>query len=247
MLLPMQKSTADTSRPEGWSNALVRTPRGLIQESGPRANLSDHATRFMIDHMQVPKDARAAEAGCGTGVLSIYMALSGARPVVGTDIDPASLEAARYNASLNRVRNVKFLQGSLLDPVAGPLDLVVALLPHKPAPRAFNPRYYGGPEGTALLLPLVDQTTSRLAPGGKLYLYLNSIANTKAVLAAFGDKFQVHMAAEKRRYFSPHEFDSLTPGMFDHLCGLHEQGIADFYEDDGGFYFMARIYEAILR
>ena len=122
-----------------WSEAVVETPCGPIREFGPEAGLSDHATRFMIDFIRVPEGAAAAEAGCGTGVLSIYMALAGAKQVTGTDIDKESLEAARHNASINGAANISFIEGNLLEPVPGPLNLVTALLPHKPAPRPFNP------------------------------------------------------------------------------------------------------------
>lgn len=227
-----------------WSEAVVETPCGPIREFGHGASLSDHATRFMVDFIKVPQGARAAEAGCGTGVLSIYMALAGAKTVTGTDIDRASLEAARHNASINGAVNVDFTEGNLLEPVPGPLDLVAALLPHKPAPRPFNPRYYGGPDGTDLLLLLIGQAGPRIVPGGRLYLYVNSIANTPRVLASLSGRFRVRQAGEKRRYFTREEFDALTPGMFDYLCDLRKRGMAEFHEDESGPYFMARVYEA---
>lgn len=229
-----------------WSEAIVQTPCGILREYGPAADLSDHATRFMIDHMNIPKGAKASEAGCGTGVLSIYMAMAGAASVIGTDIDGTSLKAARYNALINNVPNVKFVKGSLLKKVAGPLDFIVALLPHKPAPGPFNNRYYGGPDGTDLLLPLINQASERLVSGGCLYLYHNSIANPQRVMAVLSKLFQIRVAGEKKRYFTREEFDGLISGMFEYLSNLREQGIAEFYEDRTGFYFVARVYEAIL-
>ena len=230
-----------------WSETIVDTPHGPIREFGPRASLSDHATRFMIEHIRVPDGAKAAEAGCGTGVLSIYMAMAGVRHAVGTDIDEGSLAAARHNAMVNDVTGVEFTQGSLLEPVQGPLDLVVALLPHKPAPRPFNRRYYGGPDGTDLLLALIEQAAHKVLSGGRLYLYLNSIANPFRVVAALDARFLVHLTGEKKRYFTRKEFDDLTPGMFDYLGDLRKKGMAEFDEDGSGPYFMARIYEAVRR
>ena len=228
-----------------WSKAIVATPHGLLKEFGPRALLSDHATRFMMEYIQVPRGGRAAEAGCGTGVLSVYMAMAGARYVVGTDVDADSLAAARHNAMVNDVTGVEFIEGSLLEPVKGPLDLVVALLPHKPAPRPFNRRYYGGPDGTDLLLALIDQAAHKVVSGGYLYLYLNSIANQPRIMATLDARFLVRLAGEKKRYFTHKEFDDLTPGMFDYLCDLRKQGMAEFDEDGSGPHFMARIYEAV--
>ncbi len=230
---------------EHWGETFVETPHGRIREFGPPAAFSDHASRFMIEHLEVPTGAIAAEPGCGTGVLSIYMALAGARRVTGTDIDKNSILAARHNASINGTPDVQFIEGSLLEPLQEKLDLVVALLPHKPAPRPFDQRYYGGADGTDLLRAMVLQASERLMTGGHLYLYLNSIANPPRVLASLAERFSFTLAAEKKRYFTREEFDTLTPGMFDYLCELRDRDMAQFDEDESGLYFMARIYDAV--
>lgn len=229
--------------PQTYATRRHETALGVIEEQGPEALLADHATEFTLRHLSVARGSHVAEPGCGTGVLSLYAALAGAAMVTGTDIDPAALEAARQNARRNRLTNVGFLQGSLLEPVPGGLDLVVALLPHKPAPRAFNHRYYGGEDGTDLLLATVRQSEERLVPGGRLVLYVNSIANPTRVREEFSRGFEVRLLGEKRRYFTQAEFEGLTPGMFTHLERQRDRGQAEFLNDEHGLYFMARIYE----
>ncbi len=226
-----------------FQRVVVPTPAGEVVECGPRELLSDHATRFMMEHVAIPPSARVAEVGCGTGVLSIYAALAGAAQVTGTDIDDAALSAARLNGHINGVPQVRFLKGSLLDPVSGSLDLVIALLPHKPSPEPFSHRYYGGNDGTDLVIPVIGQAAKRLVGGGSLYLYLNSIANGPRVMDLFSRLFDVALLAEKKRYFTRQEFDSLAPAMFAHLQALKEKGIASYFEDDDGLFFMVRVYE----
>lgn len=233
--------------PQGFHRVLVPTPVGEIVEYGPPALLSDHATRFMIDHLEIPRSACVAEVGCGTGVLSVYAARSGAMEVTGTDIDDVALAAARLNGRTNGAPHIRFLKGSLLEPVSGPLDMILALLPHKPAPQAFDHRYYGGEDGTDLLLPTISQAAKHLLSGGVLYLYLNSIANEIKVMGLFLRLFHVSLAAEKKRYFTREEFDSLVPGMFEHLEGLKRKGVSDFSEDGEGLFFMARVYRGVRR
>lgn len=220
---------------------------GRLVEQGPAALLADHATLFSLEHLTVQRGERVAEPGCGTGVLSLYAALAGARSVVGTDVDPDALQAARQNAAANGLAHVSFVQGSLLEPVAAGLDLVVANLPHKPAPRPFSHRFYGGPDGTDLLLAVIGQAAGRLVAGGRLVLYVNSIANPRRVAREFARDFDVRLLAEKRRYFTREEWDSLTPGMFAHLEARKACGEADFDRDDQGLYFMARLHEGIRR
>jgi SAM-dependent methyltransferase len=229
--------------PQGFCRVVVPSPLGDIIEYGTPELLSDHATRFMMEHMAVPRSARVAEVGCGTGVLSIYAALAGADRVTGTDIDNTALTAARLNGHVNGTPQVQFVKGSLLDPVSGPLDMVLALLPHKPAPQHFNHRYYGGEDGTDLLLPAITQAAERLTKDGVLLLYLNSIAHEARVMGLLARFFCVSLIAEKKRYFTCEEFDGLVPGMFEHLEGLKTKGVSSFSEDEEGLFFMARIYE----
>ena len=226
-----------------WAEALHKTPFGTLREQGPQSLLADHATTFLLRNMRVTPGSRVAEPGCGTGVLSLFAARAGARAVIGTDIDPVAIAAARANAQLNDLPQAQFEEGNLLNSVDGGLDLVVALLPHKPAPCPFNPRYYGGTDGTDLLLTVINQARERLLPGGRLILYHNSIANPPRVAQALENGFEVTLLAEKKRYFTREEFDALTPGMFAYLERQATKGEAVYNSDAKGLYFMARIFE----
>ncbi len=223
------------------------TRYGRLIENGPAHLMADHATRFVLDHVTVHHGDLVAEPGCGTGVISLFAALAGASRVIGTDIDPIAVSTAHRNACLNNLPTVNVIRASLLLPLAPLLDLVVALLPHKPAPMPFNHRYYGGIDGTDLLLAVIDQSAERLRRGGRLVLYVNSIANPDRVLRAFTTHFDVRLLSEKRRDFTREEFDGLTPGMFRHLEMQKAQGQADFRRDDMGLFFLARLYEGTKR
>ena len=78
---------------------------------------------------------RVLDVGCGTGVLAIAAARTGARTVLGTDIDPVSVRIARENAELNQAR-ARFVHASGLNDarvrLAGPYDLVFANILARP-------------------------------------------------------------------------------------------------------------------
>lgn len=72
---------------------------------------------------EMPLGATVIDYGCGSGILAIAAARLGAGRVVGVDIDPQALTAARDNAQRNRV---PLALCSTSDPRPDPADVVVA-------------------------------------------------------------------------------------------------------------------------
>ena len=89
---------------------------------------------------------RVADVGTGTGAVAIALAVN--RPhleVWATDTSPAGVELARENVRLHSVEDrVHVLQGDLLEPIAHPVELIVANLPYLPD-ELHDPLYDGEP------------------------------------------------------------------------------------------------------
>lgn len=66
------------------------------------------------------------DVGTGSGILSILCSKLGAREVVAIDLDKVSVSAAKENVRLNDLKNVKVLEGNLLDKSSEKCDLIVA-------------------------------------------------------------------------------------------------------------------------
>jgi len=133
----------------------------------------------------LPARRRASPAiidvGTGSGCVAISLAREVPRAfVVATDISSAALTVARRNAVRHGVSGrVRFVRTSLLDAVAGPVDLVVSNPPYVPSAeldtlppevRTYEPELAlaGGPDGLDVIRGLMDQARGRLAPGGWL-------------------------------------------------------------------------------
>jgi len=100
---------------------------------------NNRVSRLLADALQQCPAANVLDIGCGSGLLALVAARTADR-VVGVDIDPAAVEASRYNAAANGVRNVVFLLGNMYAPVVGEkFDLIVCNPPLYPTSNRLAP------------------------------------------------------------------------------------------------------------
>ena len=150
-----------------------------------------------------PAPITVADVGTGSGCIVVSLAVR--LPCVrflATDVSPAALAVAGENALRHGVaKRVRLLSGHLLQPLPGPVDLVVANLPYVPSGRLdslqpevrdYEPREAldGGPDGTDLLRPLLRQAEAYLQPGGAVMLEIDEEqgpAMAEAARSAFPD------------------------------------------------------------
>ena len=128
--------------------------------------------------------ARAlVDVGTGSGCIAVTLArhLPHAR-VQASDVAPAALAVARHNARRHGVtERITFHLGSLLEPVRGTPDLIVANLPYVAGDewtvlddgvKWYEPAgaLRGGSDGLDLIRKLLRQARTRLRPGGAIFL-----------------------------------------------------------------------------
>jgi release factor glutamine methyltransferase len=129
------------------------------------------------------RPVRIADVGTGSGAIAAALAAALPRAeVVATDTSADAVLLARANvARLGLADRVTVLHANLLDPVPGPLDLIVANLPYLPlAEASLHPDLAGEPpqavfaEGDGLdpYRELVDASHDRLSPDGVLAIQL---------------------------------------------------------------------------
>lgn len=116
---------------------------------------------------------RCVDVGTGSGIIAVSLALETDWAVSATDLSEGALAVARGNAA-DLGAPVAFLSGHLLDPLPGPLGLVVANLPYvDPADRpglqrelAFEPEsaLFAPDRGLQLSTDLLAQALVRKAP-----------------------------------------------------------------------------------
>ena len=127
------------------------------------------------------RPATVADVGTGSGAIAVALAAGAPQARVwATDTSRAAVALACENVRRHGLlHRVVVLEGDLLDPVPGPVDLVVANLPYLPAgERAQHPDLAGEPpvavfaerDGLGPYRRLLDACQGRLAPEGALVL-----------------------------------------------------------------------------
>jgi release factor glutamine methyltransferase len=184
--------------------AEARQARAPIADSPPaaaEAGSESPPTQVLVgDELRAKNKAAAARAGeglliadicTGSGCIAVAIAkrLPAAR-LIATDISPGALAVAAKNAERHEVESrIDFREGDLLAPLLDqpPLaDVLVSNPPYIPdhewdtVPanvRLFEPSLAlrGGPDGLALVKPLIEDATRVLKPGGLLLVEIAAV------------------------------------------------------------------------
>ena len=182
---------------------------GLLTAPG-RVMTPRPATEALVDRALErigDRPARVADVGTGSGAIAVALALGAANAEIwATDTSAACVELAATNvARLGLLDRVHVVEGDLLDPIPGALDLVVANLPYLPAREASrHPELEGEPlaalyapgDGLGPLRRLFEQARDRLRPDGVVvYQYRGEVFEAselveRPVLDPFGDAEQ---------------------------------------------------------
>ncbi|MBU0500525.1 MAG: methyltransferase [Gammaproteobacteria bacterium] len=114
---------------------------------------------------------RVLDLCTGSGIQAL-VASRYARSVTGIDLQARALRFARFNAQLNGIDNVRFVQGDLFAAVAGErFDTILANPPFVPSPHVNGLTFRdGGSEGEAILRRIIIEAADHLNPNGRLHI-----------------------------------------------------------------------------
>jgi release factor glutamine methyltransferase len=182
-----------TGRREFWSLELEVTPDVLV----PRPE-----TELVVERVlgAIAGIERPSVLDLGTGSGAIALAIARERPdavVTATDASVAALAVATRNAARLELRNLRFVEGSWFDPLAGARFHAIASNPPyvsasdpELASLAHEPRHalVAGEGGLAAIADILSAGPAHLKPGGRLVVEHGAShgAAVRALFAAAG-------------------------------------------------------------
>lgn len=175
---------------------------------------STHATlstaRVMMDPSFFLEGKSFVEIGCGTGMLSIMAAMSGAR-VVSTDIDGRAVRLTQKNALANGV-HLDVRRGSFCEPLSNGevFDWCACNLPQKPGmPGHDLPiSQAGGRDGDRVWRRVLSGIARRQQKGAKILFFMHSLPHCR-LLQAISEYYRLECRLWKLRWFTENEYGAL--------------------------------------
>lgn len=107
------KPTWETNVPSDEYNMVIEIDPGTAFGTGLH-----ETTQLCIRQLRkyINKDTNMLDVGCGSGILSIIGRKSGAKNVLGIDIDESAVQASENNAKMNGIEdNINFIQGNIIN------------------------------------------------------------------------------------------------------------------------------------
>ncbi|CCI85622.1 ribosomal protein L11 methyltransferase [Lactobacillus pasteurii DSM 23907 = CRBIP 24.76] len=127
--------------------------------------------------------AKVADVGTGSGILAIAASKLGASEVLATDISDESMTAAKENAGLNGLDNIRTQKTSLLSDVDEKFDIIVANILAE------------------ILLDLIPQLDSHLKENGKIiFSGIDYLQLPKIEQALAENNFEINLTMRENRW-----------------------------------------------
>jgi ribosomal protein L11 methyltransferase len=100
----------------------------LKSRSFPPAHPSTKAALTILHRLEIYRETRILDIGCGSGILGLAAALKSGTTVLGCDICAVAIKASMQNAALNRMQDRVHLFRGSVDAVSGSFNLILANL-----------------------------------------------------------------------------------------------------------------------
>ncbi len=172
----------------------------VIIRSDPDVYPPSEDSILFIESLDIKKGEKVLEIGCGSGVVSIHCALSGANVTSG-DINPKAVELTRINSELNNV-TLDVRETDVYSNISGRFDTILFNLPYLPVDEEglLAKSWSGGPDGLGPLPELLEGAPDHLEENGRIVVVISSLMDTQALWDLL-DSYDVKSLGELKLFF----------------------------------------------
>jgi release factor glutamine methyltransferase len=172
----------------------------VIIRSDPDVYPPSEDSILFIESLDIKKGEKVLEIGCGSGVVSIHCALSGANVTSG-DINPKAVELTRINSELNSV-TLDVRETDVYSNISGRFDTILFNLPYLPVDEEglLAKSWSGGPDGLGPLPELLEGAPDHLEENGRVVVVISSLMDTQALWDLL-DSYDVKSLGELKLFF----------------------------------------------
>ncbi|MGY5860732.1 MAG: methyltransferase [Candidatus Thorarchaeota archaeon] len=164
-------------------------------------------TYLLLDAIAIDSSDIVLDVGCGAG-LATLVAASKAQRVVSVDISHGAVRNTIQNLRNNRLgQNVSVIQSDLFRGLSdtGKFSMIMFNPPYLPADEMstdMDHALIGGDDGSELTERFVNDASSYLVQGGRLYVVVSTLENIDAIFRAFNENnFQIEQVNETSLFF----------------------------------------------
>lgn len=137
----------------------------------------DRSSRIFISMMPNQKGNDFLEIGSGSGIVSVFAALTGANKIIATDINEYAIENTKENFQIHHIENVTVIKSDLFQNVTGQFDTIFFNAPfHGNRPKDILERGTSD-EGYKTLRNFFETANQFLKPRGKILLGFSNMGD----------------------------------------------------------------------
>ncbi|MGC8506443.1 MAG: HemK2/MTQ2 family protein methyltransferase [Thermoplasmata archaeon] len=150
---------------------------------------------------------RCLEIGSGTGIISIYCALSGSM-VDAVDINPLAVKCTSGNAKRNDVR-ITARQSDLFGSVSGEYDTIVFNPPYLPVTDQMDgsEQWNGGIDGFQVTRRFLSELPKFLTEEGKAFMILSDLTDIGKLMNEFNNLMFIEIGKETFDFESIYSYE----------------------------------------